>query len=314
MGETGLPQVAAPTDWLNPPPRMARLRRELVAAIPCWPDTAAARAELDNYDLWQLLIVYTNWIDRFLVPRKRQVRYASRFWDNPKAVAHKTAVLRIVERIESGSDLTAHLSDQIHTHGYVPKGPPEKIKGPEWGDKDFALNAYDMHHLHLGKLSNEGNRVSHGRDLLYACFERDVATFVLLGDHKSFDDGSLATAAAAWRGGGTVQTSYMAKERKDLHRHGKNTYEVVDGRLYIGSELSMDGTAKVHWINHLRGTIVAFDPYLDDPKWVSQALAQHPLGSAADAEWAYFMNGCDLLVREVKTNTLFALPNCEWRR
>jgi hypothetical protein len=236
------------------------------------------------------------------------------FWDDPKANQSKAAVLRIAEKVESGSELTAHLSDCIHTHGYVPRRPPEKIKGPAWGDKDFALNAYDMHHLHLGEPSDKGDRVSHARDLLYACFERDAATFVLLGDHKSFDDGSLANASAAWRGGGSVQTPYRAQERKNLHRRGKNTYEVVEGRFYIGSELSMDGTAKAHWINHLRRTIVAVDPYLDDPKWVSQALAQHPLASAADAEWAYFMNGCNLLVREAKTNALFALPNCEWRR
>ena len=272
------------------------------------------RAELDGYDVWKLLIIYMNWIDRFIVPRKRQVRYAPSFWNDPRAIAHKEAVLRIAEKIESGADLTPHLSGQIHTHGYVPKRPPQKVKGPEWGDKDFALNAYDVHHLHLGKSSDKKGRVSHGRDLLYACFERDNATFLLLGDHKSFDDGSLARTAAAWRGRGTVHTPYSDEERKELHRHGITTIEFVDGRAYIGSGLASDGTDKARWIGHLRRTILGYDAHLDDPQWRSQAFKGHPLASDPDPDFAWLVNGCDLLLQEMKTEMVVALPHCEWRR
>jgi hypothetical protein len=38
-----------------------RLRDELVAPVPCWPNTAEVRAELEGYELHSLLVIYTNW-------------------------------------------------------------------------------------------------------------------------------------------------------------------------------------------------------------------------------------------------------------
>lgn len=149
--------------------------------------------------------------------------------------------------------------------------------------------------------------------MLYACFEREGATFLLLGDHKSFDDSSLARTAAAWRGGGTVQTPYSDQERRQLHRHGKSTIEVVDGQVYVGTGLSTDGTSKVDWAGHLLRTVRWLDPYLNDPEWWRQALPGHTLAPDADLAWA--MIGGDLAIADMKANTVVAAaPKCQWRR
>lgn len=189
---------------LSPPPqidtarpRLLRFRDELIAAVPCWPDTAKVRAELDRYELNTLLVIYTNWADRRIRPDKRKVVYAPGFWDGPLAATYKLQILKLTKKVEQGADLTPHLSEKIFTHGYVPIRPPGHVKGPEWGDKDFALNAYDVHHLHLGRLNDQGDKVTHAKHLLYACFERTKATFLIVGDHKNFDDGTVARAAAA---------------------------------------------------------------------------------------------------------------------
>lgn len=259
---------------LSPPPRvdtgrprLMRLRDEIIAAVPCWPNTAEVRAELERYELNTLLVIYTNWADRRIRPDKREVVYAPGFWDGPLAFRHKSQLLKLAEKVEQGADLTHHLSEKIFTHGFVPTRPQGKAKGPEWGDKDFALNAYDVHHLHLGRPDDKGDKVTPGKDLLYASFERTKATFLIVGDHKSFDDGTVARAAAAWRGGGRVHTPMTDRDRDLAHRRGLTTMEAVEGRWYIGNGAAHSGHATGHWVNHLMKTMGWVDPLLDDPHW-----------------------------------------------
>ena len=294
-------------------PRLMRLRDELTAAVPCWPNTAEVRAELERYELNALLVIYTNWADRRIRPDKREVVYA-RDWDGPRAATNKLQVLKLAEKVEQGVDLTPHLSKEIFTHGYVPMRPPRQVKGPEWGDKDFALNAYDIHHVHLGRPNDKGHKVTHGKDLLYACFERAKVTFLFVGDHKSFDDGTVARAAAAWRGGGRVHTPITDRQRDLAHRHGLTTMEAVDGRCYIGNGTASSGHATGHWVNHLMKTMGWLDPMIDDPQWWQQMRRHASTELPDDPELAWSMNWCDLLLQEMKTGTYFVPPKCEWRR
>ena len=104
--------------------------------------------------------------------------------------AHRKAIYDLAEKIEAGQDLTPFLSDRVHRYGYVglKTRTGKKRRGPEWEDKDYALNAYETHHLHLDTKGTE--------ELLYVRFSRDGAFFVMLGNHDSFDDGTLAQAVA----------------------------------------------------------------------------------------------------------------------
>ena len=100
---------------------------------------------------------------------------------------HREAVYQLAKKIEAGDDLTPFLSDRIARFGYVSSANKRsKSRGVEWQDKDYALNAFDTHHLHLKPAGTKA--------LLYVCFSRDHAFLVMLGDHKSFDDGTLAQA------------------------------------------------------------------------------------------------------------------------
>ena len=97
----------------------------------------------------------------------------------------------LIKKIERGDNLTPFLSDRIHHFGYVrPTALQNKKRRGlvEWEDKDYALNAFETHHLHL---SPKGTK-----ELLYVIFSRDLAFLVMVGDHKSFDDGTLAEAIA----------------------------------------------------------------------------------------------------------------------
>src|SRR5260370_28160213 len=171
-----------------------------------------------------------NLCDRFITPRPRKVFSWDGFLKHGRASKHLTAVQRLQEKIEAGADLRLFLSDQPERYGYVRPKVDErgKRRGLQWGDKDYALNAYDVHHLHLGAGFRSDGRTKRTKELLYASFARDTALFVMVGDHKSFDDGTLAQAIAEARvaAGDTVkgvmgtERQFSPKGRKRRQRRG----------------------------------------------------------------------------------------------
>ena len=177
-------------------PRLLRLHERISGLIPCCPEDV--RADLRVMDLRKLLSVYINWADRFIAPRPRRVVTWDGFLRHGTAAPHMDAVRALGERIERGNDLKPWLSDHISRFGYVRRKTRSKgIKSPGIEkDKDYALNAYDTHHLHLSTAVQPNGWVKRTRALLYACFSRDRAFLVMVGDHNSFDDGSLAKALA----------------------------------------------------------------------------------------------------------------------
>ena len=93
-------------------------------------------------------------------------------------------------KIKAGEDLKPFLSDKISTHGYVRPIFDEggTIKGTRWGDKDYALNCYETHHLHLDTSIRPNGWSGRTKDLLYIIFGRETAFLIMVGNHKSFDD------------------------------------------------------------------------------------------------------------------------------
>src|SRR4051794_21605091 len=152
--------------------------------IPCVPDAEVARAELRAMPLLELLGVYVNWVQRFIPPRPREVRIVPKFWESRFTQECGGEGLALADKIAKGAGLTPHLSNKVHTDGYAPmhlntRGRTHP-RGPEWGDKDFALNAFGVHHLHLAPTNGKPRRSERGY-LLYAAFGRSTAALVYLG-------------------------------------------------------------------------------------------------------------------------------------
>jgi hypothetical protein len=160
-------------------PRLRAFHKKLADLIPCEPE--AARVDLHRMATPELLVRYLNWADRYVAPRPRRVVTWDGFLRHGSGHLHREAVYGLAKKVEAGEDLTPVLSDRISRFGYVSRAPKKsRARGIEWGDKDDALNAFDTHHLHL-----ECNST---RTLLYVCFSRNDAFFVMVGDHNSFDD------------------------------------------------------------------------------------------------------------------------------
>jgi hypothetical protein len=169
-----------------------------------------------------------------------------------------------------------------------------------------------MHHLHLARARTE--------ELLYVSFSRKDAFFLMVGDHKSFDDGSLAQAVAESR----VGTSYELKgvglqhrrpmnEYNQFQRRGYATLFPVGGQVVVGATLSSAGTSELH-VKHAQRilkVIGELDPQIDEPRfgcdWFEQSGKTYP--ASPIFEWT--MNLCDLCF---ETTALEKITLVEWRR
>lgn len=294
-------------------PRLRRFQEHLIGLIPCDPETA--RAELFGMNARELLGRYVNWADRFVMPRPRRVVTWEGFLRHGLLQPqHWKGVQLLAKQIEDGADLTPYLSERISRCGYVPTDRNVKRRGVEWGDKDYALNAFETHHLHL---TPKGSR-----ELLYVIFSRNDAFFLMLGDHKSFDDGTLAQAVAQSRAGTTFELKGILgpanprpmREQNKLQRHGLTTAYQVEGRTVLGAFLSTAGTSPLHTMHadRMLRMIHQLEPQIDAPGLARESFERNgkPYPAAPNFEWV--MQHCDL--RLVDTTTRVGFPMLAWRR
>ena len=154
------------------PPRIAQLRSDIVATIPCLKHQSEARQELQQLPLNDLLHAYLKWADRFVPAWPREVSFTPSFWEAAVAKSHRGEILAMARRIEEGQDLSSHLSPRLQTSGYElrrvrDRALPEKKR---WGrDRDFVLNVLGLHHMHIsGGVEEDGNL--HGAELAFVEF------------------------------------------------------------------------------------------------------------------------------------------------
>jgi hypothetical protein len=301
-------------------PRLEEFRQWLIQAIPCEP--AHARADLAARSLSSLLIDFMNWRDRFVSQRARNVTTWDKFFRDPRALRVWPAVIKLGQRIAAGDDLTPFLSKDIKRYGYVrPKlGKDGKRRGIEWGDKDYVLNSYGFHHLHLSDKIKASGWVHRTDDLMFASFTREAAFFLMVGDHKSFDDGTLDRAVAESRASsgqvikGVTGESMAHADRHKLHRRGVTTAIAVGDNTVMGPMISTAGTSifQSTQVAKMMHVIEQQEPRLDDTAARQQLFssAGRPCPDLPDFIWR--MNNCDLGVLEQSTGIFFEM--LQWPR
>jgi len=219
----------------------------------------------------------------------------------------------LAAKIEKGEDLTPFLSDRIGRFGYVrQKVKKGKRRGIEWGDKDYALNCYEMHHLHL--------KPKRTRELLFVSFSRRDAFVLMVGDHNSFDDGTLARAIAESRVGtayelkGILGSEFPGREQNSLQRRGFTTAATIGEHTVLGALLSGAGTSPLHTkhADRVMNELGRLDPQLDAKgfgrDWFQQTGNAYP----SSPVWEWIPWYCDFCL--VETTTGICSPIVKWRR
>lgn len=302
-------------------PRLSRLKADLVRTIPC--ATKALRCELASQPLRYVLIHYITWVDRLIPPRPRIVTIGKGFWESHLNLDQMAALATIADAFSSGRDLAPHLSKATRIRGYS----NSKSGGRQWavrddGHKDFALNAYGLHHLHLVPSNRQGKRSGKSDQLLFVKVSREEARFVCLGDHRSFDGEKLPEEVAkelADEGWGLREiqppreNDMNAFERNRLRRLGLTVPEIVDGQVIAMPPLATDGSSVLHVqhvfkINHW---LAYWEPRLDTISGIEEFAASSGLSidQFTNMRWGFYYG--DFCLEADAGKSVLCIP---WRR
>jgi len=300
------------------PPRVAAFKSRLISEIPCVPDKVEVRRALGELSLPRLLIQYFNWSDRLLPPRPRRTIRWHGFHEHSAHSFSSPALMELEKLSEKGERLDQYLSRQAYECGYVQRPSPKR--GVFWGDKDLALNAYDVHHLHLVAMDKHRRRPGGSRTLLFATLSRTNMVPLMIGDHNSFDDGTLFKAVTAFRAAtGLVLRGveppregdgFTQLEKAKLIRSGFMITGETAGSVVPTAMLSNAGTSLLHTRHSSRvlQAIAQWEAWLDDHAKLSDLLEGATwLPQRPQWEWRCYFS--DLCITETTTgNTVLVLP------
>lgn len=309
------------TDSENSSPRVLQLRESIQEIIPCVSDDD--RSYLARMKLSDVISAYMNWIDRKIPPRPRQTMVWDGFWSRGNLLHHGNNIDLLIQMLRKGDDMTPYLSRHLRRHGY--ERPRLGTHGIPWQGKrgghiDFALNAFDLHHLHLKPCDDKGRRPGGSKELLYVKVSRKEALLLMLGDHNSFDDGTLLQAISDYKaisgdylyGITGVTPERSIKETGILLRNGINSIVMSSGNAVPTSMLSSIGTSIEHtqWADIICETIDEIEPNLDDSNFRNAWEENYQIPATARLRW--FFNYGDFGVLDENLRVFWPLHH--WRR
>jgi hypothetical protein len=194
--------------------------------------------ELSAMPLRDLLTTFFNSQDRLIPARARDCHVSAEMSGSAKFTEHSQALKTIINMIETGADLTPHLSKKAtiaHTPGADRKQPGRR------DDRDLLLGEWGVYHLHLAP--------KHADDLVFAMFTRTDAYLIGVYDHRSWGlTEVLKIVVRNWPNAALMLETHAIglvpertdEERLQLRKAGINTSGVVvNGKLWVPSALGI---------------------------------------------------------------------------
>jgi hypothetical protein len=276
-------------------PRIKRLRRDLIKAIPRVPNNKASLQHMEAKHLTDLLIDYINWRSRYVGQRPRTASIEPAAQADPRWSARAAGINAFLDKVTRGDDLTPHLSIEPHTRGYAPAArAPGATPDDRWSDKDFLLNVMGYHHFHLGTTTQKRGHVDRTDDLIFAEVRRDTFKVIAIFDHDVFDKGS-AERMRLW----ALHESII-------------TRSVAPGTVMVPAMIATSGHA-VHVVRYAQDcarVIREIEPKLDDPEYV-KSLYSPPEEAPAKSKLSWVFRHLDLAVYDAAKPVLMILKKGE---
>lgn len=288
-------------------PRIQDLKERELENIPC--QTPEDRAQLEEQNFPDFIRAYVGYASRFVVPRKRRCLCFKPFLESARFQEHRSSILEVEREIEEGRDLRPRLSKLLNTQGYSASG--------RWSDKDFALNAFGLHHLHLRKTAKGGM----SQELVFVDFRRDTAILVYLGNHSSFGKDDLENAAVLYRGAtgeGVLEgikappngDGFTADERRRLARSGLVvTTTNQHGQVVISSDITNSGESNKQALhcNLVLRKLHHFEDRLDKAEFVQELFEKYRLKPPLEPKFSWHFEYTSLVLCEEETGTAFPI-------
>ena len=275
--------------------RVKKLRREIVAAIPKFPNNRETKAKLEEMPMTTLFIHYLNWMSRYISVKPRKVIIDPAITSDSRWRNLRPQIESLLEKVRKGENLRPHLSIQPHSRGYTPASSEKGPNVDRWADKDFLLNAMGFHHFHMGMKLEKIGHIERTDDVIFAKVSREEFTAIGIFDHSVFEPVG----------------ENMSPERKRL-------WEIFDahiargvppGSFVVSSPIATSGHP-IHLVSvaqEYSWVIREIDPKLEDRKFVQDLYegAGCEVPYKPKLEWA--LNFTDLGIHDTNLNHFFVL-------
>lgn len=276
--------------------RIKKLRESLIKQIPRTPNDKQSLQELESKTLTDLLIVYANWVVRYVTPRQREVIVESAAKADPRWNILSDQINSFLGKVKSGEALTPHLSLKVHKKGFSPAASRTGPGSDKWDDKDFLLNVMGYHHFHLGNKNEGKDHVDRTDDVLLAEVNRSKFRVVAIFNHSVFKKNGAVTQS-------------LTAERQRLWEifDERSMSSAPPGSIVIPSMIMTSG----HSFNIIRRVqdyihvIKKIEPKLDDHKFVQELFEESEVPIPKKYKLSWHFRFLDLAVLDDASNTYF---------
>lgn len=207
----------------------------------------------------ETLFVYTNWRKRFISERFRKVHFSNELnlkLKDPQFSKFVIAVNQIASNLEQGKDIKPYMSKDVFRYPVLINGVNKQKEIDKQKDRDKLLNAFNIHHLHLGtyvKNPEFGIDFLNKQDEILAIYIKgNDVYFVDIFDHKLFPyKGKIfSTIQKNWeflleefeiKTMVDISPKCTEDEIKSIIELNVNVSIEINGKFYVLSNLSLGG-------------------------------------------------------------------------
>jgi hypothetical protein len=279
------------------PQRSKRIRafeQGLIKGIPRFPNNRETLNLLESKSLGSLMIIYLNWMSRYVPPRPRSVHIETSVTSDPRWKLLSADTKLLFDKARNGHDLSPHLSLKVRREGFSPNKAGLDNVVSRWEDKDFLLNAMGYHHFHLSHIPENNGHNKRTDVMLFAELTREKFTAVGFFDHDVFESSQEPSKS-------------MTAERERLWNifDQRSARGAKPGSVYINVAITTSGHCLHHTslAAHYARTICEIDPKIDDPEFVGKQFGIENIEVARTLKPIWFLNYLDLGLYEKKLNT-----------
>ncbi len=260
--------------------RIKAFRRELIAAIPRFPNDKASLQAFKAKSLTDLLMTYIGWRLRYVAARPRKITGLSMLDGDPRSATLKANIDAFLQAVEAGHDLTPYLSIDQHTRGYTPAAEARSPDANTWADKDFLLNVMGLHHFHLGLTKETAGHMKRTNEVVFASVTRDTFEILGLFTHAAFDyegDGTMTPERVK------LWSIYEARQAA-----GASPGQLMTGGYGgLGITLSSQPVTVTRTAMRYVKILREIEPKLDDPAYVRALYGKSGVPPKPKLKWHF---------------------------
>jgi hypothetical protein len=275
-------------------PRVRKLRSEIINSIPRVPNNKASRSYMESQPTSWLISTFVTWRQRQVPAKPRRVSLWSGGITPSDFEAAKPRLRGLLQKVETGQDLTPHLSYLVDTKGVILPGASPADKGK---DLDAVLTRYGMHHFHVGEITLQNPKGRSGT-LVFAEVADSGFRIVAIAGHHAFTLGTVEQQTLS-----RICTAYC-------------TRDIPRGSGFMLSPVMSSGHSAIIMMFGMKckAEIERLDPLLDDASFVDQLYSQRPIlrdgqtvGRPAKPSLGWHFNDLAFGILDRKTMVFFNL-------